>query len=279
MGFWDTVKDIGKSVSSFVPVVGPLIGAGLDLIGSEKTNKQQKALAADNVAMQKEFAQYGIRWKADDARAAGLHPLAALGSNTVSFNPVHVGRSEPNWAGHGQNLGRAMAAIQSKEERALNKIKIAQEMEILKKLGLENAGLSKLLKDSKSTPPFPGATQDKSGIWSGDLDDDYDTLIATMKQKGVMPEANLTFNEMTGTIKYYPSQDIMDLISESMIAAASYYADLGTYKSVIMHGKANPYTKNGRFYANEKQRVERIIGAPVYLTDAGRWRLKNWRNR
>ena len=37
-----------------------------------------------NEALQREFAQNGIRWRAADARAAGLHPLAALGSSGAS---------------------------------------------------------------------------------------------------------------------------------------------------------------------------------------------------
>ena len=44
--------------------------------------------------MQKEFAKNSIQWRAADARAAGLHPLAALGINPSSATPVHVG-SDP----------------------------------------------------------------------------------------------------------------------------------------------------------------------------------------
>jgi len=41
---------------------------------------------------QKEFAQKQIRWSAADAKAAGLHPLYAMGSGTASHSaPQHVG--------------------------------------------------------------------------------------------------------------------------------------------------------------------------------------------
>jgi len=41
---------------------------------------------------QKEFAQKQIRWSAADAKAAGLHPLYAMGSGTAQHSaPQHVG--------------------------------------------------------------------------------------------------------------------------------------------------------------------------------------------
>jgi hypothetical protein len=39
----------------------------------------------------KEFAKMGIRWKVNDAKAAGLHPLAALGAHTSSGPTFAVG--------------------------------------------------------------------------------------------------------------------------------------------------------------------------------------------
>lgn len=40
-----------------------------------------------NAALQKQFAQMGIRWKVQDAMAAGLHPLYALGGAGSTFSP------------------------------------------------------------------------------------------------------------------------------------------------------------------------------------------------
>lgn len=50
----------------------------------------QKEANAQNYAMQKEFAQHGIQWKAADARLAGLHPLAALGAQTTAASPSYA---------------------------------------------------------------------------------------------------------------------------------------------------------------------------------------------
>lgn len=54
---------------------------------------------------QTQFAQNSLQWKAEDARRAGLHPLAALGASGYQASPVHVGGQD--WSGLGQDLGRA----------------------------------------------------------------------------------------------------------------------------------------------------------------------------
>ena len=60
----------------------------LDALGSVVSGLFGKSEADKNIKYQKQFAQHGIRWKVEDAKAAGLHPLYALGANTHSFTPV-----------------------------------------------------------------------------------------------------------------------------------------------------------------------------------------------
>lgn len=95
-----------------------IIGAAASLAGgllnnksAEKANKQAEANALRQEALQKEFAQSGIQWKVQDAAKAGIHPLYALGANTVSYSPTSVGTTAPNFdflADAGQNIGRAI---------------------------------------------------------------------------------------------------------------------------------------------------------------------------
>lgn len=47
----------------------------------------QNAINKENLELQREFAQHGIQWKVNDAISAGIHPLAALGADTMSFTP------------------------------------------------------------------------------------------------------------------------------------------------------------------------------------------------
>lgn len=56
--------------------------AGLNLLGGYLGSKSASDANQSNAELQREFAQHGIRWKVADAKAAGIHPLAALGATT-----------------------------------------------------------------------------------------------------------------------------------------------------------------------------------------------------
>lgn len=79
-----------------------------------------------NYDAQKEFAQNGIRWKVADAKAAGLHPLAGLGSGSYYTPSGSIGvestggqGQDYSWLGDaGQSIGRAIDAKATAEERA-----------------------------------------------------------------------------------------------------------------------------------------------------------------
>lgn len=163
-------------------MLGALLGAGASLLGNfinsskqediNERNRQaqaevnaqnlafsreqmaQQAKYADlNLAQQKEFAQQGIRWKTDDAIAAGLHPLAALGAQVSSYSPVSVGSSslslEAPEAKHspvdlsdfGQNISRAIDAgstAQERQEKLMGAVGALSTTMQLEKQSLEN---------------------------------------------------------------------------------------------------------------------------------------------
>lgn len=64
---------------------GAAIGAAAGLIGGRASDRSNTRIANQNIAYQKEFAQQGIQWRTEDAQAAGVHPLYAMGANTTSF--------------------------------------------------------------------------------------------------------------------------------------------------------------------------------------------------
>lgn len=128
-------------------MIGELIGAAGSLLGglfgqssARSAQRQQMQLAQQQMAMQREFAQQGVRWRVEDAKAAGVHPLFALGAQTHSFTPQSVGISADNSMGDaiasaGQSLGRAAQAGMSSQERdAATALTTLQ----LEKAGLEN---------------------------------------------------------------------------------------------------------------------------------------------
>ena len=139
-------------------MLGNIIGAGASLLGGILGQNQAEKNAERNIAMQREFAQQGIRWKVADAKAAGIHPLYALGANTTSFSPVSVGTPlASSLASMGQDVGRAINATTTTPER------VSQFAEMAQKLQLDNMALQNQLLASKlatqnqvqSAPPIP----------------------------------------------------------------------------------------------------------------------------
>lgn len=114
-----------------IPAAASLIGGFMNRESTKDANQanlaNQNAINAQNIALQKEFAQNGIKWKVEDAKNAGLHPLAALGAQTTSFSPISVGASFQSDTGAGQgfsdmgqNIGRALNATRTQAEREAN---------------------------------------------------------------------------------------------------------------------------------------------------------------
>lgn len=79
-------------------MIGAIASIGSSLLGGLFGRSAAKRQAA----LQREFAQKGIQWRVADAKKAGIHPLAALGSPGASYTPVS-----------GSPMGDAMADIAS----------------------------------------------------------------------------------------------------------------------------------------------------------------------
>lgn len=82
-----------------------------------------EAMAREQLQFNKDFATQGVRWRVEDAKAAGIHPGLALGANLNAPSPVTIfgdsggGRTRPGWSAVGQDIGRAIQAGQSNVER------------------------------------------------------------------------------------------------------------------------------------------------------------------
>ena len=86
MGLFST---IGKVVGTTFG--GPNGGAIGGALGGALDSKKAKSDAQDvsnlSYERQKEFAKNTIQWKVEDAKKAGIHPLAAIGSTTSAYTP------------------------------------------------------------------------------------------------------------------------------------------------------------------------------------------------
>lgn len=136
-------------ILSAVASMAPLIGAGIDWLSGRQQSQE-------NTAAQKEFAQNGIRWRVEDAKAAGIHPLYALGAQTSSFSPVSVGS---NFAAAGQDISRSVDAARTAPERTDARIAALS----LERAGLENdllraqiaSTVTRLNQGGQVGPPLP----------------------------------------------------------------------------------------------------------------------------
>lgn len=98
---------------------GSLISGIFGKAGADKTAAAQQAMAAQNLEQQREFAQNRIQWTVADAKAAGINPLAALGNATQSFtNLVGADNAGGGLTAMGQNVGRALSALTSKQDES-----------------------------------------------------------------------------------------------------------------------------------------------------------------
>lgn len=160
MGWESLVGPIGG-------LLGNLAGGIFGSSNADAANRMQLEIAEKNIAMQREFAQNGIRWKVGDALAAGIHPVAAMGAQTASFSPISVNPSVPDtsWAsGLGQNIGRAVQAgltwNERKEQQQMDNV--AQTLR-LNNMGLQNELLGAQIERIRSGPPMPTLGQSSPG--------------------------------------------------------------------------------------------------------------------
>lgn len=148
-------------------MIGPIIAAGANILGglmnrsaAKDANQAALAHAQSQYEHQKEFGQNAIQWKVTDAKRAGIHPLYALGANTVSYSPVTVGHTPDNFgsslAAAGQDISRAVSAGASPKGR------LSETAEAMSVLQLENASLqNEMLKsqiarlNAQTPPPMP----------------------------------------------------------------------------------------------------------------------------
>lgn len=143
-----------ETIGGILGGLGQLAGGAAGLFGGGGNNNNfynQLAVMREQAQLQREFAQNGIRWKVEDAKAAGIHPLYALGGSGASYSPsaVSVGSDTESSLGRdlanmGQGLGRAVAASASKEDRA-----DAAYQSQLRIMGLERASLENRLLETQ----------------------------------------------------------------------------------------------------------------------------------
>lgn len=108
-------------------VAGPVIKGFTSFLGLKQDQRQydDQSQRSDeqfalNYKLQDELAKKGVRWKVEDAKAAGIHPAVALGVNPTA-SPVYGQLPErTNFARYGENISRAINSATTKLEKVFN---------------------------------------------------------------------------------------------------------------------------------------------------------------
>lgn len=152
---------IGAGISA----AGNLAGGILGMNATKKANSQSLALAQEQMAWQKKLANKGIRMRVDDAKAAGIHPLYALGAQVPTYAPVSTAFGSPNFdfvGRMGQDLGRAAAASMTPKEVQSDFVKQSQRL-TLQNMDLRNkvlaAQLARTLQSGQKPVGVPAVSQ------------------------------------------------------------------------------------------------------------------------
>lgn len=114
---------------SIFSAIGSLVGG---VLGNQSAKKrEQQAQRWQENVMKKQ-----IQWKVSDAKAAGIHPIAALGHSMVSPSPTMIGRE--SYSDMGQNVGRAIDATMSAPQKVDDYTRALQRLQ-LERGELENS--------------------------------------------------------------------------------------------------------------------------------------------
>lgn len=151
---WGAIAAIGGA-----QLAGSLYGAYESGRATDRANALSRELALRQEALQREFAQHGIRWRVEDAKAAGIHPLYALNASGANYSPVSTqvfaDDSKSNFARDfsnvmGQNLSRAAMTTMTQEERVLANLRMERAQ-------LENELLRSQISNinQPTNPPLP----------------------------------------------------------------------------------------------------------------------------
>lgn len=114
-------------------IAGSLISAAANIFGGNAAADAQKEAAALDFKRQMMFAQNQIQWRSEDAKAAGIHPLAALGMGGSQYTGL-ASSSDPRGAGiaaAGNNIGKALAAASVDTTKAQAELLRAQTQAVL----------------------------------------------------------------------------------------------------------------------------------------------------
>lgn len=142
---------IGAGIGAASDLLGGMIGASTGNQAANKAWKRQKYLLKTQLQM-----------RVKDAEKAGIHPLAAIGSQPVNFQPIPIGRTDYGIGRAGQTISRAMQQLPTQAEKQLQTIQLEQEKEKLKQMQLQSQAMVKAQMPQPAIDTHPLGIQGQS---------------------------------------------------------------------------------------------------------------------
>lgn len=108
---------------NIISAIGGLAGGLLQSQGQQSANRLAEAQFDYNAQKQEEYFKNAVLFRVQDAKRAGVHPLAALGAQIASPGPIAVGGGVADTglgsglASAGQDIGRAVSALKRTDEK------------------------------------------------------------------------------------------------------------------------------------------------------------------
>lgn len=202
-------------------IAGPLIGGLLDSNSASNATAANVGMSEQDRAAQKEFAQQGIRWRVEDAKAAGLHPLAALGAQIPAYTPSSIPVQADNSWGNairesGQNITRAIGAKQTRIERLQEQLLEAQIAATNADAATKNAAASQIALTSGAGMPPPMPTMSDTGMVSVSPSNRTSTFPGQQSTEAAVSPSVKLFQNADGSISMWPSGDAKQSIEDSL---------------------------------------------------------------
>lgn len=171
-------------------------------------------------ALQREFAQNGIRWKIDDAATRGISPLAALGAVGSSYSPVHStftgAYSTPD------QVLPFLSSIMPSIMAMSTPIERAKSIQDLRGSTLQNDLLEAQLKNAQ---------------------------MSTIRANPPMPSTVQYFQEPNGSVSIQPSNEFATATSGNLFSGMDWYLRNKLIPQVTFGaGQPNAINMNGELY-------------------------------
>lgn len=219
------------SLLPFLQVGASILGS---VMGSNSANKANDRAAADsalNRKLQLDTLKNQIQWKVEDAKKAGISPLAALGSVPYSYSPVSSNFQPYDYSTDFQNIGqdltRAIQAGGTARQRVID-AKNAVIQGQADALSLENMGLQNDLLRSQIArfnsaqigPPMPEFRQEGAppSVAPGSILDQPSSVVVGSRGEPARQPGELTdyqfVRSSSGGYSVVPSYDVKQRVED-----------------------------------------------------------------